>query len=102
MRMCLTSESTILPKVAPMIIPMARSMTLPLKAKFLNSSNKDHACRVGTTDAIRCTGSILPPPRDDESPPHVHTRPLVPLQVYISLQSFTNLFKENVLMAHAA
>src|SRR6476646_5428821 len=32
-----TSESTILPKAAPMITPMARSTTLPRNANFLNS-----------------------------------------------------------------
>ena len=38
--------------------PTARSMTLPLNAKCLNSSTRDQACRVGTLDASRCTGSI--------------------------------------------
>ena len=37
MMMSLTSESTILPKAAPMITPMARSTTLPRIANFLNS-----------------------------------------------------------------
>jgi hypothetical protein len=32
-----TAESTILPKALPMITPTARSMTLPLIAKDLNS-----------------------------------------------------------------
>src|SRR4029078_8638508 len=37
MMMSVTSESTILPKAAPMITPMARSTTLPRNANFLNS-----------------------------------------------------------------
>ena len=56
--MCLTSESTTLPNAAPMITPMARSTTLPLNAKFLNSSNRDQVCYVGTTDAICLIGSL--------------------------------------------
>src|SRR5579871_2527112 len=37
MMMSVTSESTILPKAAPMITPIARSTTLPRNANFLNS-----------------------------------------------------------------
>src|ERR1700733_8839725 len=37
MMMSLTSESTILPKAAPMMTPIARSTTLPRIAKSLNS-----------------------------------------------------------------
>src|SRR5262249_35138846 len=58
MIMCLTSESTTLPNAAPMITPMARSTTLPLNAKFLNSSNRDQVWRVGTTDATCLIGSL--------------------------------------------
>jgi hypothetical protein len=58
MIMCLTSESTTLPNAAPMITPMARSTTLPLNAKVLNSSKSDQVCRVGTTDAICLIGSL--------------------------------------------
>src|SRR5262245_11396091 len=43
MMMCFTSESTILPNAAPMITPTARSITLPFRAKFLNSSSSDSA-----------------------------------------------------------
>ena len=39
---------TILPKAPPMITPTARSMTFPLKAKFLNSSNRLIAALVGS------------------------------------------------------
>ena len=35
--MSLTSEVTILPKAPPMMIPTAMSITLPLRAKSLNS-----------------------------------------------------------------
>src|SRR6185312_10931618 len=41
MMMSLTSESTILPKAAPMITPTARSTTLPFIANFLNSVPND-------------------------------------------------------------
>ena len=34
-----TAESTIFPNAAPMITPTAKSMTLPLTAKALNSFN---------------------------------------------------------------
>src|SRR6476646_149615 len=37
MMMSVTSESTILPKAAPLITTMARSTTLPRNANFLNS-----------------------------------------------------------------
>jgi hypothetical protein len=37
--MLLTREVTILPNAAPMITPTARSITFPLNAKSLNSSN---------------------------------------------------------------
>src|SRR5689334_11620783 len=37
MMMSVTSESTILPKAAPMMTPTARSTTLPRNANFLNS-----------------------------------------------------------------
>src|SRR5262245_4382348 len=43
MMMCLTSESTILPKAAPMITPIARSITLPFRANCLNSSSSENA-----------------------------------------------------------
>src|SRR5215208_5545506 len=39
MKMSPTSESTMRPKAAPMITPMARSTTLPFSANFLNSSS---------------------------------------------------------------
>src|SRR5262245_38457124 len=39
MMMSPTRDSTILPKAAPMITPMARSMTLPFMANSLNSLN---------------------------------------------------------------
>src|SRR5919197_4391305 len=55
---CFTSESTILPNAAPMITPMARSTTLPLNAKVLNSAKRDQVCRVGTTDATCLSGSL--------------------------------------------
>ena len=51
MMMCLTNDSMILPNAAPMITPTARSITFPLKAKFLNSSNSEKACLDGTNDA---------------------------------------------------
>src|SRR5215211_124746 len=41
MKMSPTSESTMRPKAAPMITPMARSTTLPFRANFLNSSSMD-------------------------------------------------------------
>src|SRR5438132_4467870 len=53
-----TSESTILPNAAPMITPTAKSTTLPLKAKFLNSSNRDQVCCVGVADAICFIGLL--------------------------------------------
>ena len=37
MKILLTSDETILPKAAPIIIPTARSITFPLKANSLNS-----------------------------------------------------------------
>src|SRR5882672_3307529 len=43
MKMCFTSASTIFPNAAPMITPTARSITLPFRAKFLNSSSSDSA-----------------------------------------------------------
>src|SRR5271157_451822 len=42
-----TSDLTMLPNAPPMITPMARSITFPLNAKFLNSSNSESACLVG-------------------------------------------------------
>ena len=41
MMMLLTSELTMPLKAAPMTTPTARSITLPLRAKFLNSSAND-------------------------------------------------------------
>ena len=37
MMMSLTIDSTILPKAAPMTMPMAKSTTLPFRANSLNS-----------------------------------------------------------------
>src|SRR5438270_10163693 len=45
----LTSESTILPKAAPMITPTARSTTLPLTANSRNSLKK----LIGLPSALR-------------------------------------------------
>src|SRR5438128_975504 len=53
-----TSASTILPKAAPMMTPTARSITLPLKAKALNSSNSENAFFVGASDATFLSGSM--------------------------------------------
>src|SRR5215470_14413320 len=58
MRMSLTSASTSLPNAAPIIMPMARSTTLPLKANVLNSSKSDQGWRVGTADAIGVIGAL--------------------------------------------
>src|SRR5690242_16586708 len=58
MRMCFTSESTILPNAAPMITPTARSITLPFRAKFLNSSSSDSARRAGSTAPSDLSGSM--------------------------------------------
>src|SRR3954469_25444006 len=58
MMMCLTSESMILPKAAPMMTPTARSMTFPLKAKFLNSSKSENAFLVGASDVTLWIESI--------------------------------------------
>src|SRR5262245_27008606 len=52
MRMFFTSESMILPNAAPMMTTTARSITLPLKAKDLNSSNKDRPFLAGSKAAI--------------------------------------------------
>ena len=41
MMMSLTSESTIFPKAPPMMMPTARSTTLPLTANSRNSLAKD-------------------------------------------------------------
>src|SRR5436190_16887653 len=41
MMICLTSASMILPKAAPITTPTAKEMTLPLNAKFLNSSKSE-------------------------------------------------------------
>src|SRR5262249_1992549 len=51
MRTFLTSESMILAKAAPMMTPTARSMTLPLKAKFSNSSAREKA-RLAGADSV--------------------------------------------------
>ena len=40
----------IFPKAAPMITPTARSITLPLNAKVLNSSKSENAFFVGSND----------------------------------------------------
>src|SRR2546429_8898271 len=43
MRMLSTSDLMTAPNAAPMMTPIARSITLPLKANALNSSNSDMA-----------------------------------------------------------
>src|SRR5439155_12514283 len=57
----LTSDSMILPNAAPMMTPMARSMTLPLKAKALNSSKSVSAFLVGSSDFSLLRGSMNVP-----------------------------------------
>ena len=42
-----------------MMTPTARSMTLPLKAKFLNSSKSENAFLVGSSDATLLVRSTL-------------------------------------------
>src|SRR5208337_4167364 len=51
-----TSDLTILPKAAPMITPIARSITFPLKANALNSSSSENARREGSS----CRKSMRP------------------------------------------
>jgi hypothetical protein len=48
MKMFLTSEVMTLLKAAPMITPTARSMTLPFRAKSLNSCSSEKAFFVGS------------------------------------------------------
>ena len=47
-----TMLDTIFPNALPMITPTARSMTFPLKAKFLNSSKSEAACWVGSATVV--------------------------------------------------
>src|SRR5262249_32155275 len=56
-----TSDLMMVPKAAPMMTPTARSMTLPLKAKFLNSSNRLKAFFLGSRAARFLSGSITLP-----------------------------------------
>jgi hypothetical protein len=46
-----------------MITPTARSMTFPLKANALNSSNSEDALFAGSSDLIELSGSIAMPSR---------------------------------------
>ena len=56
MMMFFTSDAMILPKAAPMITPTAKSITLPLRAKALNSLNNENAFFVGSRAATLSMG----------------------------------------------
>src|SRR5262249_23012085 len=58
-----TSDFTTAPKAAPIITPIARSTTFPLKANFLNSSYSDSAFFRGSNGADGVSGSMGLPSR---------------------------------------
>src|SRR5580765_2217625 len=59
MMMLSTSDLTMVPNAAPMMTPTARSTTLPLKAKLLNSSQIEAAFLAGLNVFSALRGSIL-------------------------------------------
>jgi hypothetical protein len=63
-KMLLTKEDTILPNAAPMMTPMARSITLPLNANSLNSSIIDMVSFWFCVFSCEFSSNLVSRPRD--------------------------------------
>ena len=61
-----TSDLMMPPNAAPIITPTARSTTLPLNAKFLNSSSSDPTRLAGSNDSNLFPNDMDQPLKEEE------------------------------------